>query len=667
MRRITLTGAALALLLAMAVPAWAQGTWLITSTSGDPTVAGTADGSTTPSTASLPYALDNAAAGDTITFQGDLTVTDWTVAVTVVVPNVTVDGSGHTVTIDNTGATADHASPLIDVGVRDDTGVNPGVADNFTITGIDFVGMGGPSGVLNFTDVVDCSVTNCSFTQPILRSGNVNNKMTWIRLWGRNETTGVTNFLFDNNTVDGTPGTGSIVNNCRVIESTGSGGPTTPGVRNTGVTISNCELYNVGSVFYERRTNGVVDNYAQAWIAAGLFATNNLTIEDCYITSNGITQYALVDIVDAASGVTIQGCTFGEEMGGGSPPNPQGAAVSLWGGLRDVTIGGTGADANTFVDMASAISLVEFAPTSDDADLNHNWQLRGNTISGTYSLGAADAYDNTMAIAQYTGPCSSPFADGAMRVCADANAWIDDPWGADAAGTIEYDPAAHASPAPPDIASAVDVAGTFTVTGTGVANGVVDVFVSDPAFAGVAAGDGLFTDYDEDAGAGGWVDVDVPAHEIQPQQQVLLGTTTADGSGDWTWSTTNDMSAYDGWWVTAIQTDPAAGANTSALTLDAPKVGTATDSDGDGLLDDWEEFWGLDPNDASGDNGAAGDPDSDGYTNLEEQANGFSDPLNGLSTPVNPGPNGEPLPAAGAAGLLLLGGALAMAARRFLR
>ncbi len=42
------------------------------------------------------------------------------------------------------------------------------------------------------------------------------------------------------------------------------------------------------------------------------------------------------------------------------------------------------------------------------------------------------------------------------------------------------------------------------------------------------------------------------------------------------------------------------------------------DSDGDGLPDDWEARNGLDPNSASGDNGAEGDPDGDGLNNLYE-------------------------------------------------
>jgi glucose/arabinose dehydrogenase len=43
-----------------------------------------------------------------------------------------------------------------------------------------------------------------------------------------------------------------------------------------------------------------------------------------------------------------------------------------------------------------------------------------------------------------------------------------------------------------------------------------------------------------------------------------------------------------------------------------------TDTDGDGLTDDWETGMGLDPTSATGANGAAGDPDGDGRTNLAE-------------------------------------------------
>ena len=50
----------------------------------------------------------------------------------------------------------------------------------------------------------------------------------------------------------------------------------------------------------------------------------------------------------------------------------------------------------------------------------------------------------------------------------------------------------------------------------------------------------------------------------------------------------------------------------------SPVEGDDKDSDGDGLPDWWEKLYGLDPEDATGDNGADGDPDGDGLTNYNE-------------------------------------------------
>ena len=55
------------------------------------------------------------------------------------------------------------------------------------------------------------------------------------------------------------------------------------------------------------------------------------------------------------------------------------------------------------------------------------------------------------------------------------------------------------------------------------------------------------------------------------------------------------------------------------------------DSDGDGLSDGWEVQYGLDPLDATGDNGANGDPDGDGLINMQEYDMGGDPNHSGLS------------------------------------
>ena len=58
--------------------------------------------------------------------------------------------------------------------------------------------------------------------------------------------------------------------------------------------------------------------------------------------------------------------------------------------------------------------------------------------------------------------------------------------------------------------------------------------------------------------------------------------------------------------------------------IEASTVPTSDDTDGDGLPNDWEITNGLDPNIASGNNGATGMPAGDGITNLDKYVNGLS-------------------------------------------
>ena len=76
---------------------------------------------------------------------------------------------------------------------------------------------------------------------------------------------------------------------------------------------------------------------------------------------------------------------------------------------------------------------------------------------------------------------------------------------------------------------------------------------------------------------------------------------------------------------TAVLGTYLAGSGTNAVTLGAVSLRLSTgnlDRDGDGLTDDWEITYRLDPQSAAGDNGAEGDPDHDGMSNAQEQLTG---------------------------------------------
>jgi uncharacterized repeat protein (TIGR01451 family) len=58
--------------------------------------------------------------------------------------------------------------------------------------------------------------------------------------------------------------------------------------------------------------------------------------------------------------------------------------------------------------------------------------------------------------------------------------------------------------------------------------------------------------------------------------------------------------------------------NTASVTVTVPNTPTADDSDGDGLPNEWETRFGLNPNSACGDDGRTGNPDHDTVTNEQE-------------------------------------------------
>lgn len=102
--------------------------------------------------------------------------------------------------------------------------------------------------------------------------------------------------------------------------------------------------------------------------------------------------------------------------------------------------------------------------------------------------------------------------------------------------------------------------------------------------------------------------------------QTWLQATPAEGVGSGQVAVTVLPNAGDLSRVATLLLRNAAGATVQEIRV-AQDGATSGDADGDGLPSTWEAQFGLDAASASGENGALGDPDGDGITNLEERRN----------------------------------------------
>jgi PKD repeat protein len=93
------------------------------------------------------------------------------------------------------------------------------------------------------------------------------------------------------------------------------------------------------------------------------------------------------------------------------------------------------------------------------------------------------------------------------------------------------------------------------------------------------------------------------------------------------WEMDNDLDATDSTGDDGADGDPDEDGLTNVEEYESGANPNDPDSDDDGLPDAWEVENDLNPADDTGENGASGDPDADGHTNLEEYTGGYDPQL----------------------------------------
>lgn len=176
-----------------------------------------------------------------------------------------------------------------------------------------------------------------------------------------------------------------------------------------------------------------------------------------------------------------------------------------------------------------------------------------------------------------------------------------------ATSNIMYPSCCHsATPVPPAL-GADDLAGAeFIYPLADGSGGSSCTYTVTPTTQSTTSGGGALTPFTVNTGSACTWSVGPPAAWL-----TLTGPTTRTGPGTVTLTASGNVSSA------RTSTFAIAGTSVTVSQAAAPVV-NPTDTDNDGMPDAWEVQAGLNPNAATGNDGAAGDPDGDGLSNLQE-------------------------------------------------